>query len=193
MSRITLLIFLLMLITPIISVLTVMLRFSDMKRAANWPQVRGEVTDVRLLQSGSQYQPELDVAYTVENQAFSSRQRPVSQAGQAKGSKAWARELSLQFKPGTAVAIYYDPQRPKRATLNPKQLNPNDSRLQLTSGIMILLSVGLHLLGARGLIANYLNLTGGSVAITMVVSTIVTLLLGAALGLLLQESRQPKP
>ena len=192
MSIITLLIFLLMLITPIISVLTVMLRFSDMKRAANWPQVRGEVTDVRLLQSGSQYQPELDVAYTVENQAFSSRQRPVSQAGQAKGSKAWARELSLQFKPGTAVPLYYNPTQPKRATMSPKQMNASSSQTQLTSIIMIVIAVGLHLLGARGLIANFLNLSGSSVLVTMIITTIVSLLLDGALGLLVQDLRQPK-
>jgi hypothetical protein len=101
----------------------------------------------------------------------------------------WAREFSLRFKPGTAVSLYYDPKRPKRATLNPRQVQASDSRLQLTSGIMILLSVGIHLLGARGLIANYLNLTGSSVLITMLISTMVTLLLGAALGLLVQEMR----
>ena len=191
MSIITLLVLFLMFITPTISVLAVILRFSELKRAANWPQVMGEVTDVRLQQSGKEYQPLLEVAYTVDGESFSSRQHPISKAGQVKGSKAWAREFSLQFKPGTAVAIYYDPNRPKRATLSPKQLNPNDSRLQLTSGIMILLSIGIHLLGASGIIANYLNLSGSGVSIAMLVSTIVTLLLGAALALLVQETRKP--
>jgi hypothetical protein len=181
-----------MLITPIISVMTVMLRFSDIKQAANWPQITGEVTDVRLRQSGSEYQPMLEIAYTVDGQAYSSRQHPVSKTGQAKGSKKWAREFSLQFKPGTAVAIYYDPNRPKRATLHPQQMGVNDSRLQLTSGIMILLSVGIHLLGARGIIGNYLNLSGSGVLVAMFISTLVTLLLGAALGLLVQEMRQTR-
>ena len=189
MTIVTLIIFLLMFITPTISVLTVMLRFGESRRAASWPQVMGEVTDVRLQQSGSEFQPLLDVAYTVDGELFKSRQNPVNKAGQTKGSKAWAREFSLQFKPGTAVAIYYDPKRPKRATLNPNPLNANNPRLQLTSGIMVLLSVGIHLLGARGIIANYLSLSGSSVAITMAISTIVTLLLGAALALLTQETR----
>lgn len=190
MPIITLLILLLMFITPIISVMTVMLRFSEIKRTANWPQITGEVTDVRLLQTGKEYQPSLDIAYTVDGQAYSSRLHPVSKTGQAKGSKKWAREFSLQFKPGTAVPVYYDPSRPKRATLHPQQMGVNDSRLQITSGIMILLSVGIHLLGARGLIGNYLNLTGSSVVVTMLISTLVTVLLGAALGLLVQEMRQ---
>lgn len=192
MSIITLLIFILMFITPIISVMTVMLRFAEIKQAANWPQVTGEVTDVRLLQSGSQYQPLLEVSYAVAGETYSSRQHPVNKSGQAKGSKAWAREFSLQFKPGTAVTLYYDPRRPKRATLSPQQ-RTNDSRLQVTSGIMILLSVGLHLLGARGLIANYLNLSGSTISIAMLISTVITLLLGGALGLLVQDMRQPKP
>ncbi len=192
MPIITLLILILMFITPVISVVTVMLRFSEAKLAANWPQTTGEVTDVRLLQSGSQYQPLLEISYTVNGQAYSSRQHPVSKSGQSKGSKNWAREFSLQFKPGTAVPLYYDPNRPKRATLSPQQMGTSDSRVQLTSGIMILLSVGLHLLGMRGLIANYLNLTGSSVAVAMLVSTVVILLLGGALGLLIQDMRRPK-
>ena len=148
--------------------------------------------NVRLLQSGNQYQPELDVTYTVANETYSSRQRPVSPNGQAKGSKAWAREFSLQFKPGTAVPLYYNPTQPKRATMSPKQMNASSSQTQLTSIIMIVIAVGLHLLGARGLIANFLNLSGSSVLVTMIITTIVSLLLGGALGLLVQDLRQPK-
>jgi hypothetical protein len=192
MTVIALLLLLLLFISPIITVMASMLKFDEVKRAAYWPQVMGEVTDVRLLQTSKQFQPLLEVTYTVDGQSFSSRQHPVNKGGQAKGSKTWAREFSLQFKPGTAVAIFYDPNRPKRATLIPKQLNPNDSRKQLTSGIMILLSVGLHLLSAHAIIANYLDLSGGSVIVTMFISTAVTLLLGMALALLIQESRQPK-
>jgi len=191
MSIIILLILLLMFITPIISVTAAMLRFAQIKQSASWPQIRGEVTDVHLRQRGKQYQPLLYVSYTVNGQTYSSRQYPVSKTGQAKGSKAWAREFSLRYKPGTAVSLYYDPKQPKKNVLNPQQ-QPNNSHLQLTSGIMILLSVGLHLLGARGLIANYLNLSGSSVLVAMLITTVVTLLLGAALGLLIQDTRQSK-
>ena len=192
MTIITTLVLILMFITPVISVMTIMLRLGEARQAVNWPQVKGQVTDVRLLQSGSQYQPELDVTYTVANETYSSRQRPVSPNGQAKGSKAWAREFSLQFKPGTAVPLYYNPTQPKRATMSPKQMNASSSQTQLTSIIMIVIAVGLHLLGARGLIANFLNLSGSSVLVTMIITTIVTLLLGGALGLLVQDLRQPK-
>ena len=192
MTIITTLVLILMFITPIISVMTIMLRLGEARQAVNWPQVKGQVTDVRLLQSGSQYQPELDVTYTVANETYSSRQRPVGPNGQAKGSKAWAREFSLQFKPGTAVPLYYNPTQPKRATMSPKQMNASSSQTQLTSIIMIVIAVGLHLLGARGLIANFLNLSGSSVLVTMIITTIVSLLLGGALGLLVQDLRQPK-
>ena len=192
MTIITTLVLILMFITPVISVMTIMLRLGEARQAVNWPQVKGQVTDVRLLQSGNQYQPELDVTYTVANETYSSRQRPVSPNGQAKGSKAWAREFSLQFKPGTAVPLYYNPTQPKRATMSPKQMNASSSQTQLTSIIMIVIAVGLHLLGARGLIANFLNLSGSSVLVTMIITTIVSLLLGGALGLLVQDLRQPK-
>ena len=179
-----LIILILMFITPVIVVMTVLLKFAEMKQAVSWPQVLGEVTAVRLLQSGKQYQPELDVNYTIEEQLFASRQRPVSKSGQAKGSKKWARAFSLQFKPGTAVSIYYDPKRPKRSTLNPSQLQPNPTRWQLSSGLMILLSIGIHIISSRALIATYLSLSSSSVIVT--ITTIVTLLLGAALALLIQ-------
>ncbi len=63
---------------------------------------------------------------------------------------------------------------------------------QLTSGLMILLSIGIHILGIRGIMAQYLNLPGSSLLIIGVITTVVTLLLGAALSLLIQEIRQPK-
>jgi hypothetical protein len=52
--------------------------------------------------------------------------------------------------------------------------------------------VGIQQLGARGLIGSYLNLAGSSVLIAMLISALVTVLLGAALGLLVQEIRQAR-
>ncbi|MCP4416247.1 MAG: DUF3592 domain-containing protein [Chloroflexi bacterium] len=164
-----------------------MLKFNEMKQAASWPQVTGEVTAVRLLKSNKQYQPELDVSYVVEEKPFVSHQRPVSNSGQTKGSKKWAREFSLKFKPGTAVSIYYDPKRPKRVTLNPSQIQSNPTRWQFSSGLMIVLSIGMHIIGSRALIATYLNLSSSTVVV--IITTVVTLLLGTALALLIQDTR----
>lgn len=192
MAIFSLLVLLLMFITPVISVLTVVLKFTETRRAVSWPQVRGQVTEVRLLQSGQQYQPEVDIAYAVGETRYTSRQRPIGPTGQSKGSKAWARELSLQFKPGTAVPLYYDPARPKNATLTPRHMEALSTRWQVTSGLMILLSIGMHVIGSRALLTNYLNLSSSSVWISVAITTVVTLMLGAALALLVQESRQPK-
>ena len=71
-------------------------------------------------------------------------------------------------------------------------LQPTNRRRPVTIGIMLLFAVGIHLLGTRGLINNFLNLTNSSALIAMIISTIVTLLLGVALGLLLQELRANK-
>ncbi|MCC6603038.1 MAG: DUF3592 domain-containing protein [Anaerolineae bacterium] len=192
MAIFSLLVLLLMFITPVISVLTVVLKFAETRRAVSWPQVRGQVTEVRLLQNGQQYQPEVDIAYAVGETRYTSRQRPVGPNGQSKGSKAWARELSLQFKPGTAVPLYYDPARPKNATLTPRHMEALSPRWQVTSGLMILLSVVMHIIGSRALLTNYLNLSGSSILVSVAITTVVTLLLGAALALLVQETRQPK-
>ena len=179
----------LMFLTPVISLVAGFLKFNEGKQAEGWTETTGLVTAVRLLQSGKQYALELDVSYTVADKPLVSRQRPVSSSGQAKGSKKWARELSLQFKPGTAVTLYYNPKRPKRATLIPQQQQSNSTRGQFTSGFMILLSIGMHIIASRALITNYLNLSGSSIPITIMITTLVTLLLGAALALLIQEMR----
>lgn len=192
MAIFSLLVLLLMFITPVISVLTVVLKFTETRRAVSWPQVRGQVTEVRLLQNGQQYQPEVDIAYAVGETRYTSRQRPVGPNGQSKGSKAWARELSLQFKPGTAVPLYYDPARPKNATLTPRHMEALSPRWQVTSGLMILLSVVMHIIGSRALLTNYLNLSGSSILVSVAITTVVTVMLGAALALLVQETRQPK-
>ncbi|MFZ1395340.1 MAG: hypothetical protein WAS33_00485 [Candidatus Promineifilaceae bacterium] len=65
-------------------------------------------------------------------------------------------------------------------------------RSPVTIGVMLLFAIGIHLLGARGLINSFLNLTSSSARIAMIISTIVTLLLGGALGLLLQDLRANK-
>lgn len=62
-----------------------------------------------------------------------------------------------------------------------------------TNIVMVLFAVGIHLLGARGLLSNLLNLGGSSLLIVTIITTVVTLLLGWAIGLLVQDLRQPKP
>ena len=157
MAIFSLFVLILMFITPVISVLTVVMKITETRRAVSWPQVKGQVTDVRLLQHGQQYQPELDIAYTVGETSHTSRQRLVGTNGQSKGSKAWARELTLQFKPGTSVSLYYDPARPKRTTLTPRQMETTSTRWQVTSILMVLLSIVMHIIGSRALLKNYLN------------------------------------
>ena len=69
------------------------------------------------------------------------------------------------------------------------QSGSNGQRSPITIGIMLLFAVGIHLLGARGLISSFLNLSSSSALIAMIISTIVTFLLGGALGLLVQDLR----
>jgi succinate dehydrogenase hydrophobic anchor subunit len=76
-----------------------------------------------------------------------------------------------------------------QATTN-KQTNRQPS--SFTRVLMVLFAIGIHLLGARGLLSNYLNLSGSSALIAMCITTVITLLLGVALGLLVQDLRQPK-
>ncbi|WP_420643267.1 hypothetical protein [Candidatus Leptofilum sp.] len=61
---------------------------------------------------------------------------------------------------------------------------------RVTNSVMLLFSIGIHLLGARGLMGNYLNLSGSGLLITIMITTVVTLLLGWGLGLLVQDLRQ---
>lgn len=72
------------------------------------------------------------------------------------------------------------------------QSGSSRQRGPMTIGLMLLFAIGIHLLGVRGLINNFLNLNSSSALIAMIITTIVTLLLGGALGLLLQDLRKNK-
>ncbi|WP_420627662.1 hypothetical protein [Candidatus Leptofilum sp.] len=63
-------------------------------------------------------------------------------------------------------------------------------RSVLTNGVIVLFSIGIHLLGARGLLVNYLNLSGSSSFVVLSITTIVTLLLGWAVGQVVLDLRK---
>lgn len=61
-----------------------------------------------------------------------------------------------------------------------------------TNIVMIVFAVGIHLLGTRGLLSNFPAVSGSGLIIIMLITTVVTLLLGWAVALLVQDIRQPK-
>lgn len=192
MELIILLIMLLMFATPTITLVTIGAKFAELKRAGasrSWPSVTGHITSSRIVPAGQSrgqnlYRAEVEFSYVVNGETFSLRQQPTDSQGRRRGPKAWARQVSLAFKPDTTVPIYHAPGNPRRATLQPGQSSISAPRWYVIGGVMLLLSLGMHALSVSRLADTYLNLGGDSVLILTIITGLVTLMVGASFALI---------
>ena len=196
MELIILLLMLLMFVTPTITMVTIGAKYAQLKRASasrSWPSVTGHISSSQIVPAGQGrgqklYRAEVEFSYTVDGETYSLRQQPTDRQGRQRGPKAWARQVSLAFKPDTAVPIYHAPGNPKRATLQPGHSSISAPRWYVIGGVMLLLSLGMHALSVSRLADTYLSLGGGSVLILTIITSLVTLMLGASFALLFQGS-----
>jgi uncharacterized integral membrane protein len=195
-TMIALLIQLLMLITPAICAATIALKYDELKRAGasvQWPSVKATVTNATIIDTGKKangqnlYQPEISLAYEHEGQTVTVKQRPSDDKNRREGSKQWARELALAYKPDTAVRLYLNPQRPKQATLQPGQTAVNKSKWTVISAVMLLFSFLLCLMAVMGMANEYLTVSTAVSLILGIVAFGFMLMLGILVYLLLQE------
>ncbi|HRQ40875.1 MAG TPA: DUF3592 domain-containing protein [Chloroflexota bacterium] len=195
---IALLIQLLMIITPAISAVTLGLKYDELKRAGaskEWPAVKAAVTNSTIVDTGKKqkgqnlYQPEISLSYSVEGKNYMVKQRPSATNGQREGTKQWAREVALQYKPDTAVRLYYNPQRPQQATVLPGQTTVNKNQWLVIGGVMLLFSFILCVLGVIAITQNYLAVSTAVSFILGIVAFGMMLMLGFLLYLLAQEFR----
>ncbi len=196
-----LLIQLLMIITPAISAVTLGLKYDELKRAGaskEWPAVKAAVTNSTIVDTGKKYkgqnvyQPEISLSYSVEGESYLVKQRPSDGKGVSEGSKQWAREVALQYKPDTAVRLYYNPQRPKQATTQPGYTTVNKNRWLVIGSVMLFFSFILCVLGTTGIAQDYLTVSTAVSLLLGVVLFGIMLLLGFLLYLLSQELRPKK-
>ena len=195
---IAILIQLLMIITPAISAVTLGLKYDELKRAGaskEWPAVKAAVTNSTIVETGKKqkgqnlYQPEISLGYSVDGQNYAVKQRPSAANGQREGTKQWAREVALQYKPDTAVRRYYNPQRPQQATVVPGQSTVNKNRWLVIGSVMLLFSFILCVLGTVAITQRVSTVSTAVSFILGIVAFGMMLMLGFLLYLLSQELR----
>ncbi len=199
---IAILIQLLMFFTPTISAVTLAMKYDEVKRAGTskaWPVVRATISTSDIEPSGKKYKginlyyPEVTLSYEVEGKNYTTKERPKNKDGLAEGSKQWARELALKYKPGTAVRLYYNPKRPKQATVRPGVTTINSNKWMVIGGVMLFFSFIIHILSVQALSRRFLELTTATNALLGVVTFIFTLIIGVLIYLLLQEMGEKSP
>ncbi len=195
---IALLIQLLMILTPAVSAVTLGLKYDELKRAGaskEWPAVKAAVTNNTIVDTGKKvkgqnvYQPEISLSYSVEGKNYAVKQRPSDANGQREGTKQWAREVALQYKPDTAVRLYYNPQRPQQATVVPGQSSVNKNQWLVIGSVMLLFSFILCVLGTVAITQRVLTVSTAVSFILGIVAFGMMLMLGFLLYLLSQELR----
>jgi Protein of unknown function (DUF3592) len=99
------------------------------ERAASWPSVPGIVTSSRTARrwglgngiwiAGLWYVPEVTYRYDIGGKSYTGRKVTLADTGYPKLRAA--REIIDRYKPGAGVEVFYDPERPKRACLEPQR------------------------------------------------------------------------
>ncbi len=108
-----------------------------------WPTTQGKITAVSVQQETRTdqenrsivvYYPEVQYTYTVEGVTYTaSRINPWPRPGYSTAQKA-QRDLK-GYQPGHEVLVYYDPQDPTKAFLEPA---PKHNRRWLLAGVFLL-------------------------------------------------------
>lgn len=98
------------------------------QRAASWPSTVGIVTTSRTARrwglgngvwiAGLWYVPEVAYRYDVDGKSYTGRKLSLSDTGYSKLHAA--RDVIDRYKPGGSVEVFYDPSRPKRSCLEPR-------------------------------------------------------------------------
>ena len=118
-------------------------------RSADWPAVRGVITSstIRRLPSGgkgrsrsSNYKARIEYEYTVDGVALSGDRVSFEDASRNSGGQA--RAIAGRYPVGTEVAVYYDPDDPATAVLQPGTYRSNRV-LPWAGGIFAVIGIAL--------------------------------------------------
>ncbi|BCJ91713.1 hypothetical protein IZ6_24480 [Terrihabitans soli] len=125
-------------------------RRSLARRAASWPAVAGTITQSRTARrwglgngiwiAGLWYVPDIVYRYEVDGRTYTGRKITLADTGYPKLRAA--REIIDRYPEGTAVSVFYDPAKPKRAFLEPQR----EERRTLGIAVLLLAIAGAALL-----------------------------------------------
>ncbi|MFZ0548264.1 MAG: DUF3592 domain-containing protein [Candidatus Promineifilaceae bacterium] len=108
----------------------------DAKASASWPTASGLVTSSEVSHStdsdgNDSYSPEVDYQYQVDGQSIVNSQ--IKFGENSYGNRRKAEEIAGNYPVGQQVTVYYDPERPDKAVLEPG----------VTAGSYIVLGIGV--------------------------------------------------
>ncbi len=92
------------------------------RESRNWPCVEGRITEsavqVTRRHHSTSYSPQIAYTYSVAGQAYFSAAVTIG-ATRTFSSYAKAQTQTAKYPLGQTVSVYYDPQQPAEATLEP--------------------------------------------------------------------------
>lgn len=104
--------------------------FQRGKTTQQWPSVTGEISETRLASAENDLLPDIRFSYTIETQSHQGRLEFPAGTMPMPG---FAQNQLEKYPLGSAVSVYYNPQQPEQATLEPGRAN--DDWLFLAAGI----------------------------------------------------------
>lgn len=104
--------------------------FQKGKRSKQWPSVEGEISETRLASDENDLLPDIRFSYTIDEDCHIGR---VEFPPGTMPMPGFAENQLEKYPLGSTVTVYYNPQQPDQATLEPGQAN--DDWLILAAGI----------------------------------------------------------
>jgi hypothetical protein len=94
----------------------------DARASATWPTAAGVVTSSEVdhstdAEGGDSYSPEVDYQYQVDGQTITNNQ--IKFGENSYSSRRKAEEIAANYPLGQQVTVYYEPERPTNAVLEP--------------------------------------------------------------------------
>ncbi len=104
--------------------------FQRGKATAQWPSVSGEISAARLASDENDLLPDIRFSYSIDSNHHEGR---VEFPPGTMPMPGFASNQLEKYPLGSKVTVYYNPQRPDQATLEPGRAN--DDWLVLATGI----------------------------------------------------------
>jgi len=122
------------------------------RKSAQWPAVRGiirvSLLKVGYLKSMKGYYGDVQYDYQVDGRTYRGTRLSFNRVHLAV-EDAWQREID-QYPVGKTVAVYYDPQHPNIAVLEPGLLGEMKSLFRMVLGLIAFCCAAFVILLARG-------------------------------------------
>ena len=114
------------------------------RKSAHWPSVQGMIETSSIAAEGDELLPDIQFSYRIADKDYLKN---IEFPNSTSPTQEFSNHYVNKYPPGAVVAVYYNPDNPEQATLEPG-LQPGDWMiLAFGLGVLILMTV-LLLIGA---------------------------------------------